>query len=221
MQIALDANPTSALTRSLFSRRVYTEDIEGSEALSALDLMQRMPGIIVSLTYPNQEIRISGMGQSFEAGTAPLVLVNGVVSDFFLLQQLRAIEVSFIDVVLGPDASFFGSRGANGVIAVYTNSSIDTNLRESEEYPGIATLKIPGFYKAKEFYMPDYAKEDPEKPDYRTTLFWKPELTFNNEGKSTIDFFTGDTTGEFLVKVEGITNDGRPVNGLYDIEVVE
>ncbi|MGK0495210.1 MAG: hypothetical protein ACJAU2_001595, partial [Maribacter sp.] len=48
-----------------------------------------------------------------------------------------------------------------------------------------------------------------------------PELTFNNEGKSTIDFFTGDTTGEFLVKVEGITNDGRPVNGLYDIEVVE
>ncbi|MFT6369609.1 MAG: hypothetical protein ACJAWH_000688 [Maribacter sp.] len=220
MQIALDANPTSALTRSLFSRRVYTEDISGSEALSAMDLLQRMPGLIVTGVYPRQEIRINGMGQSFEAGTDPLVLVNGVVSDFFLLQQLRAIEVSFIDVVYGSDTAFWGSRGANGVIGVYTNPNIDTDLRE-EEYPGVALFKIPGFYKTREFYTPDYSKEDPEKPDYRTTLYWRPELTFNNEGKSTIDFFTGDTTGEFLVKVEGITNDGRPVNGLYDIEVVE
>ncbi len=220
-QIALEANPTSSLTRTLFSRRVYTEDISGSEGMSAMDLMQRMPGIIVNGTYPTQEVRINGMGQSFEAGTAPLVLLNGVQSDIFLLQQLRAIDVSFIDVVYGSDTAFWGSRGANGVIGVYTNPNIDTDLLVVEEYPGVAMFKIPGFYKTREFYTPDYTKEDPEKPDYRTTLFWNPELAFNNEGKSAVDFFTGDTTGEFLVKVEGITNDGRPVNGLYDIEVVE
>ena len=220
-QISLEANPTSALTRTLFSRRVFTEDVSGSEALSAMDLLQRMPGIIVSGAYPRQEIRINGMGQSFEAGTAPLVLVNGVESDIFLLQQLRALEVSFIDVVYGSDTAFWGSRGANGVIGVYTNPNIDTDLSVVEESPGIAVFKIPGFYKTREFYTPDYTREDPEKPDYRTTLYWKPELGFNNEGTSTVDFFTGDTTGEFLVKVEGITDDGRPVNGLYDIEVVE
>ncbi len=209
------------MTSSLFSRRVYTEDISGSEALSAMDLMQRMPGIIVSGAYPNQQVRINGMGQSFMAGTEPLVLVNGMQSDFFFLQQLRAIDVSFIDVVFGSDTAFWGSRGANGVIGVYTNPNIDTDAVVQVETPGIAVFQIPGFYKTKEFYTPDYTKEDPEKPDYRTTLFWQPELAFDNEGRSNIDFFTGDKEGSFLVRVEGITYDGRPVNGLYDIEVVE
>ncbi|WP_027075399.1 TonB-dependent receptor plug domain-containing protein [Maribacter antarcticus] len=221
-QISLESNPTSALTRSLFSRRVYTEDISGSKALSALDLIQRMPGIIVSGSYPRQEIRIIGMGQSsVMAGSDPLVLIDGVQSDFEFLRILRAMDVTFIDVVYGSDTAFWGSRGANGVIGVYTNPYIGIDRLVVEEYPGIARFKIPGFYKTREFYIPDYSKEDPEKPDYRTTLYWKPELTFNNQGKSTVDFFTGDTTGAYLVKVEGITNDGRPVNGLYDIEVVE
>ncbi len=235
-QIALETNPNSGLTNSLFSRRVYTEDISGSEALSAMDLMQRMPGIIVSGAYPNQQVRINGMGQSinpnrqdringmgqsFMAGTEPLVLVNGMQSDFFFLQQLRALEVSFIDVVFGSDTAFWGSRGANGVIAIYTNPIIDTDAVVQVETPGITVFQIPGFYKTREFYTPDYEKEDPEKPDYRTTLLWQPELAFNDEGRSNIDFFTGDKTGSFRVLVEGITDDGRPVNGLYDIEVVE
>ena len=219
-QLATEANPTSALTKSLFSRRVYKEDITGNEAMSAIDLIQRMPGIIVTGAYPNQEVTIVGMGQSLQAGTAPLVLFNGMQSDIFLLQQLRAVEVSFIDVVYGSDTAFWGSRGANGVIAIYSNSSIN-DLTVEEETPGIAVFKIPGFYKTREFYTPDYVKEDPEKPDYRTTLLWKPELAFNDEGRSNIDFFTGDKTGSFQVKVEGITDDGRPVNGLYNIEVVE
>ncbi|WP_027075400.1 TonB-dependent receptor plug domain-containing protein [Maribacter antarcticus] len=218
-QISLEANPTSALTRSLFSRRVYTEDISGSEALSAMDLLQRMPGLIVTGVYPRQNVQASRF--SFVAGNDPLILMDGIATSLVTLQPLRAIEVSFIDYVFGSDTALWGSRGANGVIAVYTNPDIDTDRIVPEEYPGIAMFKIPGFYKTREFYTPDYVKEDPEKPDYRTTLYWKPELTFNNEGKSTIDFFTGDTTGEFLVKVEGITNDGRPVNGLYDIAVVE
>jgi hypothetical protein len=235
-QTALEANPTSNITKTLFSRRVYADDISGSEALSAMDLIQRMPGIIVSGAYPNQQVRINGMGQSinpnqqdringagqsFMAGTDPLVLVNGMQSDFFFLQQLRALEVSFIDVVFGSDTAFWGSRGANGVIAIYTNPNIDTDRLVAEEYPGITVFQIPGFYKTREFYTPDYTKEDPEKPDYRTTLFWQPELAFNDQGQSTIDFFTGDKTGSFRVLVEGITDDGRPVNGLYDIEVVD
>lgn len=111
--------------------------------------------------------------------------------------------------------------GGNGVIALYTNDLYDPNEQNAEVYPGIVNFKIPGFYKAREFYKPDYIKESPEKPDYRTTLFWKPEITLDEDGKSAIDFFTGDKTGEYWVKVEGITEDGRPVNGFYDLAVVE
>jgi len=216
-QLATEANPTSALTRSLFSRRVYKEDITGNEAMSAIDLMARIPGLRIGGSYPRQTVQTTSF--SFEADNNPLILIDGIVSNMAMLQPFRAVEVSFIDYVFGSDTALWGSRGANGVIAVYTNPNIDTNLEV--ETPGIALFKIPGFYKTREFYTPDYIKEDPEKPDYRTTLLWKPELAFNDEGRSNIDFFTGDKTGSFQVKVEGITDDGRPVDGLYDIEVLE
>jgi len=175
---------------------------------------------IVQGMYPLQTVGTASL--SFEAGTGPLILMDGVPSSIIVLQTLRAIEVSFIDYVFAAaDTALWGSRGANGVIAVYTNPIIDKDQVVQLETPGISVFKIPGFYKTREFYTPDYTKEDPEKPDYRTTLFWQPELAFNEQGRSTIDFFTGDSTGTFLVKVEGITQDGRPVNGLYDIEVVE
>lgn len=218
-QIALEANPTSALTNGLFSRRLYKEDVIGNEGMSAIDLMARIPGLRIGRTYPMQTVETTSF--SFGAGNSPLILIDGIASSLATLGPLRAIEVSFIDYVFGPETALWGSRGANGVIAVYTNPIIDTDAVVQAETPGIAVFQIPGFYKTKEFYTPDYAKEDPEKPDYRTTLFWQPELAFDNEGKSNVDFFTGDKEGSFLVRVEGITYDGRPVNGLYDIEVVE
>src|SRR6056297_65768 len=218
-QIALESNPTSGLTNSLFSRRVYKEDITGNEAMSAMDLLERIPGLIVRGNYPRQVVQTTSF--SVQAGSVPLILIDGIASNIEMLQPLRALEVSFIDYVFGPETALWGSRGANGVIAVYTNPIIDKDAVVRLETPGIKVFQIPGFYKTKEFYTPDYAKEDPEKPDYRTTLFWQPELAFDNAGRSNIDFFTGDTVGNFLVRVEGITYDGRPVNGLYDIEVVE
>lgn len=220
-KIAHESNPTSELTSGLFSERIFAKDVSGYQGLSAMDLLARLPGVFVSGAYPLQEIRINQMSQSLTAGTAPLLLVDGTAVNIGFLSTLRAVELSFIDVVLGPDATLWGSRGANGVIAVYTNPLIDKDQVLQLETPGIAVFKIPGFYKTREFYTPDYITKDPEKPDYRTTLFWKPELAFNKRGRSNINFFTGDTSGTFLVKVEGITDDGRPVHGLYDIEVVE
>ncbi|WP_273566333.1 hypothetical protein [Maribacter halichondriae] len=122
---------------------------------------------------------------------------------------------------MGFYTALWGARGASGVIAVYTNRGFQLDNLTPQEYPGITKFKIPGFFKAREFYTPDYAKEKPEKPDYRTTLFWEPEVTLNDEGESSLDFYTGDQTGGYWVKVEGITSDGRPVSGLYDIEVLE
>ncbi len=218
-QIAQEANPTSALTKGLFSRRLYKEDVTGNEGMSAIDLMARIPGLRIGGNYPMQTVETTSF--SFGAGNSPLILIDGIASNMAMLGPLRAIEISFIDYVFGPETALWGSRGSNGVIAVYTNPIIDTDAVVQVETPGIAVFQIPGFYKTKEFYTPDYTKEDPEKPDYRTTLFWQPELAFNDEGRSNIDFFTGDKMGSFRILVEGITDDGRPVNGLYDIEVVE
>jgi len=33
--------------------------------------------------------------------------------------------------------------------------------------------------------------------------------------------YTGDSAGKYMVKVEGMTNDGRPVRGHYSFDVKE
>ena len=214
-------NSYSIMTTDPFTTTVYKHSIPGAEAMSAMDLVGRLPGVSVSGPYPRQNVVILSIGVNSFIGANPLFLVDGNPTDISFVQAMRANEVSFIDMARGTGLTIFGSRGGNGVIALYTNDLYDPNEQNAEVYPGIVNFKIPGFYKAREFYKPNYIKESPEKPDYRTTLFWKPEITLDEEGKSAIDFFTGDKTGEYWVKVEGITEDGRPVNGFYDLAVVE
>ncbi len=219
-QMATNSNPSARRTTGPFSSRLFREDVLGNEAMSAIDLLNRVPGVYVTGSYPMQQVRILGTRNTIFAGGEPLILINGTTSTLDFLQQLRAIEIEFIDVVKGPDLTIFGSRGANGVIGIYTNKSFE-ELNKQEQYPGVVSFKVQGFYKTREFYAPDYYVEDPKKPDYRTTLYWNPELAFTNTGLSSVDFFTGDKTGMFQVRVEGITDDGRPLTGLYDIEVVD
>lgn len=219
-EILRNTNPR--ITSGPFTLTIYNDSIPGAEAMSALDLVQRFPRVQVTGVYPNQYVNIPSMSMNtLFASNGPLFLVDGVPTDRSFVQTMRANEVSYIDLVSGPEVAIFGSRGSNGVIAFYTNDLYDPNRQNTEVYPGIVNFKIPGFHKAREFYKPNYIKDNPEKPDYRTTLFWNPKIILNEEGKSLIHFFTGDMTGTYWIKVEGITEDGRPVSAFYDLVVVE
>ncbi len=134
---------------------------------------------------------------------------------------MRAGEVMFADAVTGPDATLWGSRAANGVVAFYSRQGLALDEGKSRETPGITNFKIPGFYKVREFYAPDYSlpRDATEKPDYRTTLFWEPDLKIGDTGKTSVDFYTGDRPGTYLVNVEGITTDGRPIRSLATLAV--
>ncbi|RRQ47511.1 hypothetical protein DZC72_17405 [Maribacter algicola] len=204
---------------SPFSRRVYRDSIFGGVSLSAMDLLARISGVWVTGTYPFQQIKLPGGPKSMNAGSIPGVMVDGVWSDITYLQGLRAIEVSFMDVNWA-DTTIFGSQGGAGVISIYTEKGL-TFDEIPEKYPGIKDFKIPGFNKVREFYTPNYSldKKEHEKPDYRSTLFWEPNIMLKKEGDNKLEFFTGDNPGRYLIKMEGLTNDGIPVSHTVEIEV--
>ena len=52
----------------------------------------------------------------------------------------------------------------------------------------------------KSFFTPDYSTATTKNnriPDYRNTLYWKPDLHTGKDGKAEIDFFTSDETGNY------------------------
>ena len=48
-------------------------------------------------------------------------------------------------------------------------------------------------------------------PDLRTTLFWKPNINTDINGRATFTFYTSDNPGPFFIIVEGITDKGEMI----------
>jgi len=53
----------------------------------------------------------------------------------------------------------------------------------------------------------------------RTTIYWKPNVVLNEEGKVDLEFYTADTPSTYSIVVEGLTGDGKPIRKLRKIWV--
>ncbi len=71
-------------------------------------------------------------------------------------------------------------------------------------------IRIKGYYGKREFYQPVYDKETVKDPfpDYRNTLFWKPDIITNEKGEAFIEFYCSDINTTFLGEIEGVSGDG-------------
>ncbi|MEO0528711.1 MAG: TonB-dependent receptor plug domain-containing protein, partial [Bacteroidota bacterium] len=200
--------------------RMFIDSFPGNEQASVMDILRMFPSVSVEGRFPNQIVKVRGGLNSINLSTEPLYLLDGVQVPIDVIQGMNAFGVLFIDVLTGAEASFYGVRGANGVIAVYTDRGLRFSF-EQKRYPGITNFTLQGFYKTREFHSPNYglAKPKHKMPDYRTTLFWNPNIFMDAKSPTPISFYTGDRTGSFWVKIEGITKDGRPFKTDYRFEV--
>lgn len=155
---------------------------------------------------------------SFVADDKPLYLIDGSEVGEAQAASVRLGEIAFIDVLKNADeAAIYGSRGANGVVSIYTRrdgsigkTSNDVEKEVGTQGKGSLSLKHPGYYHARQFYVPTYDTPS-SKPDLRTTLHWQPILNFNELGQSTFGFFTADKATGFDVIVQGISEKGYPI----------
>jgi len=223
------------------SKRVILDSVIGGSSLNVYNLLTQIPGINV---FGDNKISIRGGGVSGSSGgqslsnngsssvissiaspwdtSGPLILLDGVESTSDQIAFLTGDDIGVIDVLRGSDAISFGTRGANGVIAIY--SKPNSTLKVNKNVPGIIDFTINPFYQAKEFFSKEYFNETAKKsiePDYRTTLYWNPAANaLANKTISTL-FYTGDQTGVFQFELEGITEDGELIYQTAEIEVVE
>ncbi len=208
-------------------------DSTNTAGMSAIDLIGRAPGVTISGKKPEQTIKIRGLKgveHQLESTTqpwgdppnTPLIFVDGSEVNLDYIQHMDASEILFVDVLRGIEASIYGLRGFNGVIVIATKSRLSKGNVQNDA-PKYSETLIPGFYKKREFFSPDYnfIRPNHKRLDYRTTLFWKPDIKIEDSRQPPIRFYTGDTTGTFLVKVEGLTRDGRAAIGQYTFKVLE
>jgi hypothetical protein len=147
----------------------------------------------------------------FAGGGGIAILLDGMPVRQEFIRHLPVAAVSFFDVLRFTDRGVYGGTGS--MITIFSRS-VDDGLYTIEREPsGIISLIFPGYYRAREFYSPRYDEPGPhhDQPDYRTTLFWEPEIKTGADGRAKVSFFTSDKASVYRIIVEGITETGIPL----------
>jgi TonB-dependent SusC/RagA subfamily outer membrane receptor len=106
-QLSVSGKQKGTLNISESSVPVY-QDIYGM-------IRGRVPGVEVS----GKSIKIRG-SNSLNISTEPLFVLDGVIVSS--IDQISPENVKSIEVLKGPDASVYGTRGSNGVIIIKTKT---------------------------------------------------------------------------------------------------
>lgn len=149
----------------------------------------------------------------------PLILINNVEASgepYLVLSSIDPATITRIELTTRIN-SMHGSRGAGGVLAIYTKTGAE--IADKPIDPNFLKITIGGFNKPREFKSPDYSTENPAG-DYRSTLYWNPSLKTDAEtGTASVSFYAADLETTYRVVVEGVTSDNEPVRAVYHLRI--
>jgi hypothetical protein len=142
---------------------------------------------------------------------SPLVLIDGIVlHDLSVLANLDPELVDRIEVVKTPYQ--INNLRINGIVNVITRSG---NITNSSIPDYAAQLSYRVIEKTPVFISLDYSDKKLKEsriPDLRNTLYWNPSFTFNGNKSDLCEFWTSDLPGSYIINIEGIMSDGKPIS---------
>ena len=123
---------------------------------------------------------------------------------------LNPHDIEQIDILKDAGSTaMWGSRGAGGVIVVYTKRGKANPIEPPLHVKSVLPL---GYQNPVEFYAPKYdtpAARNAQSPDLRTTIHWQPVVQADSVGMASFEFYTADETTSYTVIIEGLTDDGH------------
>lgn len=173
----------------------------------AFCLQGRVAGLIIR---DGMAYLMRNMASSFRGPIPMQVVVDGAFLGPEFLSVINVQDVETVEVLKsGANSAIYGSMGGGGLLIITTKrGEVNNNYRSYS--PGIMSYKPQGFFKAREFYSPNY--DDPainaKVPDLRTTIYWNPNVISDTTGKANIEFFNSDGSGNYKAIVEGINING-------------
>jgi hypothetical protein len=182
---------------------------------------------------------VSVLGDVFSINPPPLVLIRGGAisgsglggASFYidgnpaqigLIATLFVADIERIDILRSLSrAAVFGADGAGGVVNILTKSGNPNRDFSDEPTRGNTSLQSKGYAPIREFYTPPpiLDVDAPIALDYRSTIFWAPNININEKGKATIEFPLSDGKTEVRVNLEGLSKTREPFRAAYQFKV--
>ena len=142
--------------------------------------------------------------------SSALVLMDGIpIRDIDFILNLDPLKIEKIELIT--DVYHTAEEDYYGIVNFV---SYNNDLMNQKMPPDLIQKVYHAIQETKEFYAPDYTKLNDDLktiPDYRSTLYWNPNVKMNTQNIQEISFYTSDDLGYYQIEINGITNTGRPL----------
>ncbi len=149
---------------------------------------------------------------------APVYFLDGIIT--YDVNKLTHLDSEKIHKIQIQNYKWYhGEMFFPGIIGIFTrNYDYLTTLAHRTRTSMIKeTLRKPTKYVAPE-YDPDTGGVM-KQPDLRQVLYWDADIEIGKGQSKTYSFYSGDLSGDYLIKVQGITSGGAPVNITKTIKI--
>lgn len=152
--------------------------------------------------FPVTKPKISGVYEG-----DPLVMLDGVpVFDNNKIMSYDPLKVRKLEVVA--NRYFYGPSVFDGIINFTTYNGV---LEGFQLDPAAIVIDYEGLQLQRQFYSPVY--DTPEQvqsrmPDFRSLLYFSPDIKTDASGKTQFHFYTSDVAGKYMVVLQGLTENG-------------
>ena len=139
-----------------------------------------------------------------QSNSLPMLLIDGLIIKNH--NELASLKMSLVDEIdISHHVFKFNSILYKGVISVNTYSG-EYEPKSKELFSINLQKPLPN----KKYYFANYSiKKDKITPDFRTQLYWEPNL---NSIQNDVTFYTSDVSGVFEINIEGFSNTGKPIS---------
>jgi len=227
-----NGNQDKQLVRDSNSNRSFEDELSGADySINVSDYIvfpkmeDLLHEIVPSVQYKKRrDLPMIRIFYRQEIGTItykedPLYIVDGIMTkntDFFL--SLKPENLISIKVINNPNKlTRFGRLGENGIILVESKKGdlLNASIQQS-------LFSVVGLSKSLDFSESHssnrYDTLFNRVPDLRSTLYWNP-LDKSDLEESKLAFPLSDDIGNFVIRVEGFTLDGRSFSSEQIINV--
>jgi hypothetical protein len=180
-------------------------------------VVELFPLIRVNKQKNNYHVRIIAIPSYLFSDTGPAIFLDGVyVDDVNKIIGLGSDKIKKIDAIY--TERIFGDLIFQGVISLTSKTNEIVNTTPASYS---LRLKNDNINRNKTFdpINPDTI-QNKNTPFFKQLLYWNPNVELNSNDSTHLEFYTSDNAANFMIKVEGISEDGTPISTCSSIKVI-
>ena len=221
---------TSKEFSSLSGLSMPEHRIEGERLTGCNVLTMCLTTMLTGITYDSQTLKYYITRNYNQGSRIPVqFFLDGMPIDEAALNSIIPSEIEAMEIFLRDDLGTVSRMYQNdGVVSIMTKKKDQSkqprmSLAEIESMlpkTNVVDMMPLGYVKERQFYSPKYDTPDSKNTnDYRTTIYWNPNVVLDATGNATLEFYNGDGNGRYKVVVEGQDELGTPGRAVYHYNV--